>query len=120
MVSTAAKAYKRICIDAQIKQRSPASDLQDRQQGRPGNCRLRQGRRPLEAVTEDHYRHLFDINAISTSPVLTIQEALANFGPAAAAASTSAPLRALARRQVRSAGTLCVPGSPKRFEAEAK
>ena len=34
---------------------------------------------PLEAVTEDHYRRLFDTNVLGT--VLTIQEALAHFGP---------------------------------------
>lgn len=34
---------------------------------------------PLEAVTEDHYRHLFETNVLGT--VLTIQEALAHFGP---------------------------------------
>jgi len=34
---------------------------------------------PLEAVTEDHYRRLFDTNVLGT--VLTIQEALAHYGP---------------------------------------
>jgi len=35
--------------------------------------------RPLEAVTEDHYRQVFDTNVLGT--LLTIQEALAHFGP---------------------------------------
>jgi 3-oxoacyl-[acyl-carrier protein] reductase len=35
--------------------------------------------RPLEAVSEEHYRRLFDTNVLGT--VLTTQEALAHFGP---------------------------------------
>jgi 3-oxoacyl-[acyl-carrier protein] reductase len=34
---------------------------------------------PIEAVTEDHYRRLFDTNFLGA--VLTIQEALGHFGP---------------------------------------
>jgi len=34
---------------------------------------------PIEAVSEDHYRRLFDTNVLGT--VLTVQEALNHFGP---------------------------------------